>query len=93
MLKVTPKMTNVHADKRVEKFYHKGILTLSSEYNAKSGKLLKDVFMNTSGTRPIRITKYDNNENILKESFFADDGKHIGDIDYSEIGHFLNFVL
>ena len=93
MLKVTPKMTNVHADKRVEKFYSQGILTLSSEYSAKSGKLLKDVFMNSNGTKPIRITKYDDNEHAIKESFFADNGKHIGDIDYSEIGHFLNFVL
>ncbi len=93
MIKVTPKTTSVHNNKLVKKFYDKGILTLKSEYDKKSGKLLKDVFMNTDGTKPIRITKYDSNEKLATDTFFSNEGKYIASIDYKDVGQMLDFIL
>ena len=93
MMKVTPNVTVQRAHKVIEKFYNKGVLSLQSEYDRKTGKLMKDVFMNISGTKPIRISKYDKNENLVKDRFFADDGKYLGDVNYQELGNNFDFVL
>ena len=44
--KITPEKVVVKANTIVKKFYNKdGILTLSSEFDKKSGKIKKDVFI------------------------------------------------
>ena len=99
MMKITPKYNPpqkivLKADKLVKKFYDKnGILTLASEFDRKTGRVKKDVFMNSNGTRPVRISKYDENENLLLDSFYKADGKLIGSVDYSELGKNLDLML
>lgn len=98
MMKITPKLTPgkvvIKANTIVKKFYDKkGVLTLSSEFDRKSGRLKKDVFMNSAGTNPIRISKYDNNENLVKDTFYKADGKLIGIVDYADINHNLDLMI
>ena len=61
MMKITPKLTPekvlIKPNSIVKKFYNSdGVLTLASEFDRKSGKLKKDVFMNSNGTKPVRIS-------------------------------------
>ena len=49
--------------------------------------------MNSAGTNPIRISKYDNNENLVKDTFYKADGKLMGIVDYADINHNLDLMI
>lgn len=92
--KITPEKVVVKANTIVKKFYNKdGILTLSSEFDKKSGKIKKDVFMNPNGTKPIRISKYDSNEHVVLDTFYKADGSPMGSVDYTDINHNLDLMI
>ena len=92
--KLTPEKVVIKANAIVKKFYDKkGVLTLASEYDRKSGRLKKDVFMNSAGTGPVRISKYDKNENLVHDSFYKADGKLIGTVDYTDLTHNLDLMI
>ena len=98
MMKITPKLTPekvlIKPNSIVKKFYNSdGVLTLASEFDRKSGKLKKDVFMNSNGTKPVRISKYDGNENLVTDTFFKANGTPIGSVDYSDINKNLDLMI
>ena len=96
IMKVTPIATPkvvMTKNKIIEKFYNQGVLAIKSEFDKKSGKLLKDTFMNSEGTKPLRITLYGENEKVLKDTFFNANGKYLGTVDHTSLAENIDFVI